>query len=54
MSNEPLKIKHHWSRNEFATEIQSRLNHLVETELTGPNKEMIMPIVQRRWLGDFS
>jgi hypothetical protein len=52
--NEPLRIKRRWSRNEFAAKIQSRLNHLVETELTDPNEEMIMPIVQRRWLGDFS
>jgi hypothetical protein len=52
--DEPLKIKRHWSRQEFAAEIQNRLEQLIATELTGPNEEMIMPIVLRRWLGDFS
>jgi hypothetical protein len=51
--DEPLKIKRHWSRQEFAAEIRDRLEQLIETEPTGPNEEMIMPIVLRRWLGDF-
>jgi hypothetical protein len=54
MPNEPVKIKRRWSRHEFAAEIRSRVDQLIETELTGPNEEMIMPIVLRRWLGDFS
>jgi hypothetical protein len=52
--NEPLKITRHWSRHEFAAQIESRLDQLIQTELTGPNEEMIMSIVLRRWLGDFS
>lgn len=52
--DQPVKIKSRWSRHEFATEIRSQLNHLIEAELTGPGEEMIMPIVLRRWLGDFS
>jgi hypothetical protein len=29
------------------------LEQLTASELTGPNEEMIMPLVQGRWLGDF-
>ncbi|PWT78344.1 MAG: hypothetical protein C5B58_15390 [Acidobacteria bacterium] len=52
--DEPLKINRHWSRDEFAKEIRSRLDELVETEPTGPDKGMIMPLVLRRWQGDLN
>jgi hypothetical protein len=52
--DEPLRITRRWSRHEFAAEIRSRLNELIETESTGPNEGMIMPLVLRRWQGDFN
>jgi hypothetical protein len=50
----PLRITRRWSRHAFAAEIQSRLNQLIETEPTDPNEGKIMPLVLRRWQGDFN